>query len=320
MRGLKPNFQRKVRFNSLFFAIVVFAFSLWYLYVSFEWKDAIRQLSGINLLILAIQIWVVHFAFLLIRTLRLNVLLQNSQSSVSFINLYWTTALSLSLSLLTPGQIGEALKIEFLHRFRYVNRRVGFGLFAFEKAVDISVLASIGLASLIFSIDFLWNYPSLWIGITMLTIAGFLYLIIFKFFGLHWYRDQRLDQVYKFIINSNALIKTVILSFIAWIFVVVSWQIAFYAVDIKMSTPQVACLISLITFGSLMSFIPGGLGILEFLTLEALIKMGLEPISAQAGAMILRIQWLMLIIFGLVHLLLFSALRYFNLLQNDSEN
>jgi len=320
MRRLIAKFQIKMLFNSLFLAIVVLSFSIWYLYVSFEWKDTIKQLTKINLLSLALQLWAVHFAYILIRTLRIYVLLQNSQASISFIKLYWITALSSSLSLFTPSQIGEALKIEFLHRYRYVNRHVGFSLFAIEKAVDISVLALIGLTSLIFGINFLSNYPVLWIAITIFIIMGYLYLIILKFFGLHWYRDQRLVQVYKFNINANALIKTVILSFLAWIFVGISWQIAFYGVDVKISTPQVACLISLITFGSLISFIPGGLGILELLTLEALINMGLEPIPAQTGGIILRFQWLMIIIFGLVHLLLFSILQYFNLLQNDSEN
>ena len=62
------------------------------------------------------------------------------------------------------------------------------------------------------------------------------------------------------------------------------------------------------TFGTLLSLIPGGIGVAEVLTIEALVAMGIAPAAAQAGALILRLYGLIGIVFGLCHLMVWPFL------------
>jgi len=68
-------------------------------------------------------------------------------------------------------------------------------------------------------------------------------------------------------------------------------------------------LISLVTLGVLLSFIPGGVGISEVLAAAALTNMGILSGTAQTGALMLRMYALMVVLFGLAHLAVWSICR-----------
>lgn len=48
---------------------------------------------------------------------------------------------------------------------------------------------------------------------------------------------------------------------------------------------------------------PGGIGVADMLTIELLVKMGIMPMMAQSGAILLRFYALILVGFGLIHIL-----------------
>ena len=92
----------------------------------------------------------------------------------------------------------------------------------------------------------------------------------------------------------------------SWVLVGLGWQISLHAVGIDASLATVCWLVSLVTLGTLASFIPGGIGIAEVITIEVLAGLQASPAIAQAGALILRAYGLIGIAFGLVHLLVWA--------------
>ena len=74
-------------------------------------------------------------------------------------------------------------------------------------------------------------------------------------------------------------------------------------VGIDVSLPEVCWLVSLVTFAALISLMPGGIGLADVVTIQALIGMGAAPAAAQAGALILRVYALIGILYGCCHLL-----------------
>jgi len=103
--------------------------------------------------------------------------------------------------------------------------------------------------------------------------------------------------------------KMLALTVASWGLIGLGWQISLHMVGFDASFPAVCWLVSLVTFGTLISLIPGGVGIAEVLTIEAMITMGATPATAQAGAIILRVYALIGIVFGLCHLLIWPLLR-----------
>jgi len=100
-----------------------------------------------------------------------------------------------------------------------------------------------------------------------------------------------------------------VLTILSWVLVAVNWQISLRAVQIHLALSQVLLLISLVTFGVLLSFVPGGFGVSELVTTAVLTNMGVVAVTAQAGALVLRAYSLFVMLFGLVHLALWPIYR-----------
>jgi uncharacterized membrane protein YbhN (UPF0104 family) len=301
----------RARVLAVLLAMTVFAASAWYLAERFQWQAAFGHLLRTDFIRLIILICATHFAYICVRTWRWRTLVRNVNPDVGFMDLYWITAVAVSLAILTPGQLGEALKIELLSRRGLLGRLPGLGAFALERIMDILVLACMGLVGLVFGSGLEESYPGLGIGIGTLILAGLLALYLLLRFRpggrvTHW-----LEQIRNGSGSPTVWLKTALLTLLAWLLIGVGWQIALYAIDIQLSLPEVVWLIALVTFGTLLSFIPGGLGVAEVLTVEALTNIGVDPIPAQAGALILRAYAVIVVFYGLVHLLLWLNLRFF---------
>jgi hypothetical protein len=93
------------------------------------------------------------------------------------------------------------------------------------------------------------------------------------------------------------------LTIASWCLVGLAWQIALAMVGVHISLPAVCWLVSLVTVGSLISLMPGGIGLADVITIQALIGMGASLTAAQAGALVLRVYMLVGIVFGCAHLL-----------------
>lgn len=290
-------------------AITLFAASAWYLAQRFQWQAAFEHLLRTDFIRLIILVWATHFAYICVRTWRWHMLIKHVNPHANFMDLYWISAVTVSLAIFTPGQLGEALKIELLSRRGLLNRLPGLGAFALERIMDILVLAGIGLIGMLFGSGLVKHYPGLGMSIGLLILAGLLALYFLLYYShggrvTHWLKQIRTGSG-----SPDLWLKTALLTLFAWLLIGTGWQIALNTVNIQLSLLEVMWLIALITLGTLLSFIPGGLGVAEILTVETLTNMGIELTNAQTGALILRVYALIIGLYGLVHLLLQFFIR-----------
>lgn len=309
---------RRRRIWAALLAFVLFAASAWYLVEHYQWRAAFSQLERVNFIRLALEIGVIHFAYICVRTWRWHMLVKRVNSSVGFWELYWITAVTVSLAILTPGQLGEALKIEMLSRRNLLGRFPGLGAFTLERIMDVLVLASVGLAGLVFGSGLSARYPGLGMGVGLLILAGLLALYLLARFKDSGRAVHALEQIRAGSGSPALWLKIAVLTMLAWALLGAGWQVALHAVEVQLSLPEVMWLIALITLGTVLSFVPGGLGVAEVLTVEALANMDVGLVAAQAGALILRVYGLPVILFGLFHLVLWMSLRFFHSEHHDS--
>jgi uncharacterized membrane protein YbhN (UPF0104 family) len=297
------------RFVALAIAIALAAACVFYLITRLEWSEPLKVLGSVDLVALSSAILCLHFAYIGVRTLRWQLIVRDQNRDAPFVGLYWITAIVVSLAILTPGQIGESAKVELLKRSGFGSRLPGLGAFALERVLDILVLAGFGLVGLAFGSGFSARFPQLPAVAAMLFVLGL---------GvLHWLgrsRPSASPQGWLSLLRSGtgtSLIKAkmLVLTVVSWCLVGLAWQISLRMVGIDVSLAAVCWLLSLVTFAALISLMPGGIGLSDVLTIQALTGMGAAPAAAQAGALILRLYSLIVIVFGCGHLMAWLFIR-----------
>jgi len=100
-----------------------------------------------------------------------------------------------------------------------------------------------------------------------------------------------------------------------------AWQISLSSVGIMLPATSTMMLVAVVTVAGILSFIPGGLGVADVMSIEVLMALGVSSSSAQAAALALRAYGLVVILFGLFHLLLIAVHNHFTRLKtNDTSN
>ena len=277
--------------------------SVWYLVSFFEWREAFASLRQTNFIKLVGLVLAAHIAFLYVRTWRWLIVVRVSNPTARFIDLYWITAVLLGLSIVTPGQLGEALKIELLKRRGLLDRLHGLGSFAIERILDLVVVAGMGIVGLVFGSGLSESYPAFENGAITLFVLGMLALSILWCIDPERFSSPWLKKVCVGSGSPVIWVKMGLLTVLSWGLVAVAWKISLDSVGVFLSLAEILLLISFVTVGTIMSFIPGGLGVAEVMTIQALMNMGVAQIAAQAGAIILRVYALMVVLIGTLHLL-----------------
>lgn len=287
-----------------------FAICIWYLAKHFEWREAFSYLLRTDFVRLIGLVWAAHLGYILLRTCRWWIVVRRANPDIRFGDLYWISAVVVSLAILTPGQLGEALKIELLKRRGLLARLPGLGAFALERVLDVLAIAGMGAIGVMFGSGLSQRYPWLRLGIGILIAIGLAALYLLLRFdpggrASHWLAWMRTGSG-----SPETWAKMAVLTAFSWSLVGLGWQIALLAVDVHVSLAETMWLISLVSLGTLVSFVPGGLGVAEVLTVEALLDIGTTPVAAQAGALILRAYGLIIVLFGLAHLVLRLIYRF----------
>ncbi len=281
-------------------ASVLFAASASYVVIRFQWREVFTVLMGTDFLKLCVLISLAHFAYILIRACRWRSAVRNVIPEVGFWDYYWITAIVVSLSVLTPGHSGEALKIELMKRRGLLDRLPGFGAFAVERIMDVVMLSALGAIGLFYG-SYATPHPGLKAGVIAFVILGTVTLC-----GLLWIdpgkRASRWMTELLRGASPRAWASMALLTIVSWLLVTLIWHVSLSAIQIHLKPPQVFLLIWLVTMGALLSLIPGGLGVSELVTAAVLTNMGIAAVTAQAGALILHVYGLVAILFGLVHL------------------
>jgi uncharacterized membrane protein YbhN (UPF0104 family) len=283
-------------------AVLVFAASVYYLSTHFRWREAFAVFLKADFVKLAVLITLSHFAYIVVRAWRWRVAVRDAIPGVSLLDCYWITAITVSLSMVTPGQLGEALKIELMKR-RGLGRLPGVGAFALERLLDLIVVSGMAAAGIV-----LGRVSRMYRG----AETGTAILIMFAFAGL--YLLLRFDpggrssvwlaRLRRASTSPKNWAAMSILTVLSWALVGVAWNFALGGVQIHLALPEILTLVSLVTLGYLLSFVPGGMGVSEVVTTAILTNMGVAAVTAQAGALAMRAYGVLTLLFGLAHLAL----------------
>ena len=234
----------------------------------------------------------------IVRFYRWHILLKNSNIHVPIKNNFIIYLASLSLSI-TPGQIGEVIKSEFLKKQFKIPRSKTLPIIFIEKFYDL-------MGVLIASIIGVWYFEGgsylISIGIVLLVLIFVLILSrsIFekvlllickiKFFSKYQKNFLESYNVLRNSLKTKIGLKSVILSFIFWVI----QGIAVYFILLALGINELNFLIATsanaisVLIGAL-SFVPGGLGVTEASMGGLLSLQGIEISFALITAVIIRI-------------------------------
>jgi uncharacterized membrane protein YbhN (UPF0104 family) len=291
------------------FSLIVFAGSVWFIGRTFRWGELAQVLRNVNVTFLIVGGGASIVAYWALRTLRWHILLRRTDTHVPFLDLYMCTAVSLSFALFTPLQSGEIVKIELLKKYGMIRRFPGYGSFLVERALDLAVLLTMACVSLLTIVDILPNrtYAYVILGcLVLVCVAGLIALAKVRLKG----RPQQLMETMRQCVgNVPTLIMVTAITCFSWASVAFSWQVFLYSGGIHVSFAQAVALMSIVALISILSLIPGGIGVSEVGTSQMLMHFGFAAPVAQAGSLVLRCYSLVAIALGVGHLGLWKLVR-----------
>lgn len=298
MQGISPK-----RVAAGGFAVTVPLICIGYIARNFHWREAFTLLSGAD------PVWFFFggggaiIAYWMVRTLRWYFLLRGMRIEVGFLDLYLCSAVTLSLSIYTPIQSGEVLKIELMKKYGHVARLPGYSAFLLERVADLYAVVTMGILALVFRYGLLSHLEMGLLSVLFLAlpVAGYLLLHRLQSDGR---TGEFLGQIRSGLSSPSGLFMLLLSTFLGWEIVAVGWQACLYSLSIALSFADLLRLLSFVTLASILSFIPGGIGVGEAGTAELLVRYGTSAPLAQAGALILRAYSILVILLGAFHWLL----------------
>lgn len=295
---------------TVFFGLLVFAWSAHYLWSSFQWRDigaAMAQVSLIRFLIGAVVTTIVYWA---LRAWRWQVLLEIMDGgSIRVLPLYMSTACSLAFALVTPFQSGEALKVELLRKHGGLGRFDGYASFAVERFLDLFVVVALALSGVL--LDSRWGLNAgLLATVVLLMLAGAALLLFWakRSSALSQPLREVLARFSRIAARPGRLAFATSLTAAAWLMVALGWAWCLTCTGIVLPPLQAVTLTTGMTLVNVLSFIPGAVGISEAGIAVALEHLGSATTQAQAGALLIRAYGLAAIALGAVHFMVWQRL------------
>jgi len=286
------------RIAALAIGTAALAVSALYIAVTFQWRAALETLFTARPAWFLLGGSAAVLGYWMTRALRWSYLMRGMQSTPRFLDLYLCSSVALGLSVLTPLQSGEALKVELLKKYAGGARLPGYSAFLIERAADLYVVAA--LAAIVLAA------PVLAIAVVVLPIGAFFALRRVRLGGR---LGEFIAHLQGGIGSGWKLLVLLALTALGWIIVALGWQACLLSLSIRLDLPDVVGLVSIVTLASTLTFIPGGLGIADASAAALLIRYGVDLPLAQAGAILLRGFTPLVVALGVAHFLWLRARR-----------
>jgi uncharacterized membrane protein YbhN (UPF0104 family) len=299
----------RYRVLAVCFSLIVFVGSVWFIGRTFRWGELAGVLRDVNVPFLIVGGGASIVAYWVLRTLRWHILLRRTDTHVPLLDLYMCTAVSLSFAIVTPLQSGEMLKVELLKRYGMIRRFPGYGSFLVERALDMAVLLTMACVSLITIVDILPNHTYAYAILGCLVLVCLTGLIALAKLRLKGRPQQLMETMRQCVGNVPTLVMVTAITCVSWASVAFSWQVFLYSGGIHVSFAQAVALMSIVALISILSLIPGGIGVSEVGTSQMMMHFGFAAAVAQAGSLVLRCYSLVAIGLGAVHLGLWKLVR-----------
>ena len=245
-------------------------------------------------------------AYLVLRTARWVLLLRATGHPVPSARAFEVTAFAVGVAVLTPASAAEILKVELLKRRGLANRVSGYSSFAAERVLDGLVLLLTGAIGAAHS--GLLGSPA---QAAALAFAAVLSLAALGAFMLARRRPRAEGTlaaiVETFTLGYRVYAPALVITLLGWMCIGLGWQACFSSLALDVSLTGTLTVMALSTVLSVLSFIPGGLGISEVSIAVMLELLGVASTGAQAGALVIRAFGLWVLVLGLA---LAIAARY----------
>src|SRR5205807_9248122 len=113
----------------------------------FEWAEALGLLARLDFATVVGGSGTALLGYWAVRAFRWRLLLLGMGVRCPFVSLYLCSSVALSLSVVTPLQSGEALKVELLRKCAGAGRRPGYSAFVLERVADLYAIVAIGIVA-----------------------------------------------------------------------------------------------------------------------------------------------------------------------------
>ncbi len=217
------------------------------------------------------------------------------------LRVFMYTSVSVAIGQVTPLQLGEALKIRFARSNGLPIRRSTVSMIV-ERVVDLMVVFDLAGGGLLHRCG-----ASLgWTGLAVLVPPAALLclpVLIDRLKG----RFTPLARLASFggadrIIEPSRLALLIILTAVKWVAAALSWQVALSCVGCWIGLADCLLTIATVSVVTMLSMVPGGLGVQELSVAAMLTALGNPPDIAQAGSIAVRMVLPVMVLLGLAQL------------------
>lgn len=293
--------QLKIVFSSI--VIVVF---LSYIYFFFDFSEIYQIIANSSLKDAIIPVVFYYVFFVLFRFFRWNKILSKYGYSGKKIDILIVLFIAIGISNYTPAQIGEIMKVESVILENGYGREKIYQLFFLEKILDLIIILTVCLISIIIPGSKLANY---WIEVGSYQFLILCFLCFFVFFSaLIVYFWKRFFFEFS---KVDGLIFC-IQSFISWIFITMSWKVIFQSFNISINILDLLAIVCWSSVIKIVSLVPGGLGITEVAISEIIQVFGYSASISQSAALSLHLISVVGIFISLIFYLFYFCRKILN--------
>jgi uncharacterized membrane protein YbhN (UPF0104 family) len=288
--------------------LAIFTFCVVYIIQNFRWILIFKQLKETDLVGFILGAGSSIVFYFLLKTLRWFYILRKQDIKVHFKFIYFYSAVSLSVALITPLQMGEIVKVELLKRFNEIPRSQAYSIFLFERVIDFFIVIFVALISLLIFFNPFKGILKIYSVFFILFIC-LLSIILFKKYGGVCKINEFLNY-FKLCFNDiKTLVLTIIFTLFSWLIIALGWQVSLYSISLSIGFFRSLSLMSIATLINIGSLIPGAVGVSEVGISEILYHFDANSVSSKAGALILRVYGLFTMFLGLIHYLIWMFLN-----------
>ena len=287
--------------------LFVVASGTW-IYGNFDPRVFLTILRSADTLKICFYFPLLILAVWLVRTLRWALVLRSAGTMISPIRLYLSIGTSLGLAAVTPVQSGEMLKVKHAVDDGDIGILRAIGGFAAERFYDVFVLLTLTTLATLVELKSLAQSFAVFalIAIGLLALAAF---------ALNAAPAARLpgwvvDLLETFRVSTRrptVAFGLAALTTICWVLTALMWQVGMSAIGVNVTLVASTGIVGIVSFASLASMVPGGVGVAEATISGLLILLGFAPEQALSAALVLRLISFWIVALGLIHWVLLES-------------
>lgn len=267
---------------------VLFFLGFGYMLSTIDWVAAYELFTASKRLFL-IQAFALMIASIVIKIFRFQLVSKYYGKRLNFRNASLIQMFGICVAMVTPGRLGEASKIYLLYR-KGIQLSVSMSIMIFERLMDLFVITGIGILFAVVVVkDIRLNaLLSLIIALNVVLILLIRYpRIVTKIIPKKWDNLAKHVQDLKFKGNLGTMVMIVIFTVLTWgLQAAVQWIFAM-GMGIKISIFSITAILGISTVLGLLSFLPVGVGAMDF---SILFLYSIIGVPAEAAISLLLVE------------------------------